>query len=54
MKKKYVAPVIELDSMEEESALLTVSSPKGIGYGGVDKNGSLDPDARAFDFDDEE
>jgi hypothetical protein len=54
MRKKYVAPVIELDSMENENALLIVSSQKGIGYGGVDTDGSKDPDARAFDFEDEE
>ena len=54
MKRQYIKPAIDLEAMEEEQELLAVSSPVGIGYGGVDADGSKDPDAREFDFDDEE
>lgn len=48
MKKEYIAPVIEEQSMEAEEMFATsgVSSDSGITYGGVDDTGSLDPEAR--------
>lgn len=56
MKKVYMTPAIEIESMEEETVLLSgsVTSGKGIGYGGVDADGSRNPDARAFDFESDE
>ena len=55
MKKIYIAPNIVV--VEIESAMLLQASPgngvyssdTGIGYGGVDTDGSIDAEARPFD-----
>ncbi len=49
-RRHYIKPAIDLEAMEEEQELLAVSSPVGIGYGGVDADGSKDPDAREYDW----
>ena len=54
MKRQYIKPAIDLESMEEQQELLAVSSPVGIGYGGVDADGTKDPSARTYNFDDDE
>lgn len=49
MKKTYIEPVIDIDSMEAETFICAsqgVTSGNGIGYGGVDENGSKDPASR--------
>ena len=46
MKKTYFAPVMETISMNVEVSILSVSSPIGIGYGGVDEDGSKDPSVK--------
>ena len=53
MKKQYIAPMIETDRDEEQQMLCSspISSDLGIGYGGVDEEGELDPDARGYTFD---
>lgn len=44
MKKTYMTPVTEMIDVEVKEQLLTVSGgDTGIGYGGVDESGSLDP-----------
>ena len=43
MKKQYMTPATEVMKMVISEQLMTVSSDKGIGYGGVDESGSLDP-----------
>ena len=56
MKKRYIAPAIDQVLMEDEVELLSgsVTGDNGIGYGGVDTEGSKDPDARWFDLDEGE
>ena len=56
MKKIYIVPAIDQVLMEDEVELLygSVKGSNGIGYGGVDTEGSKDPDARWFDLDEEE
>lgn len=56
MKKIYMAPTIDLVLMEDELELLSgsVTSDKGIGYGGVDTEGEKVPDARRSIWDDDE
>ena len=56
MKKRYIAPAIDQVLMEDEVELLSgsVTGTNGIGYGGVDTEGSKDPDARWFDLDEGE
>ncbi len=42
-------PVIDIDGMEAETIICAsqgVTSGNGIGYGGVDENGSKDPASR--------
>ncbi len=44
MKKTYMTPVTEMIKMDITEQLLTVSGgDTGIGYGGVDESGTLDP-----------
>jgi hypothetical protein len=47
MKREYVAPQMEQMQMDEELPLCgsVKSSSNGIGYGGVDVDGILDPAA---------
>lgn len=50
MKKKYMTPSIEVEECSLGNQLLVVSAPdKGLGYGGVDEGGTLDPASREFD-----
>ena len=53
MKKTYIQPDIEI-LVEEPVEMLAISGvgndDYGIGYGGVDENGSLDPAARESMF----
>jgi hypothetical protein len=50
MKKRYMTPTIEVEDYSLENQLLVVSAPgKGLGYGGVDTEGNLDPASREFD-----
>ena len=45
-----MTPTIEVEDYSLENQLLVVSAPgKGIGYGGVDETGQLDPASREFD-----
>ena len=56
MKKTYIVPSIDQVLMEDEVELLygSVTGDNGIGYGGVDTEGSKDPDARYYDLYEEE
>ena len=47
MKREYVAPQMEQMQMDEELPLCgsVKSSSNGIGYGGIDVDGILDPAA---------
>lgn len=58
MKKTYMYPMTWVCEMEPESVMATsgVTSGNGIGYGGVDTNGTETPDAKeeSFDFNWEE
>ena len=56
MKKTYLAPVVEVMNTEVEELLAgSVTSDKGIGYGGVDTAGDMDPASRSVNsWDDEE
>ena len=56
MKKIYMVPSIDQVLMEDEVELLygSVKGSNGIGYGGVDTEGSKDPDARYYDLYEEE
>ena len=54
MKKKYMTPTVEVVIITNNHHLLTTSDrinagTKGIGYGGVDIDGVLDPASREFD-----
>lgn len=50
MKKTYMTPVTEMIDVEVKEQLLTVSGgDTGIGYGGVDESGTLDPAGRDDD-----
>ncbi len=53
MKKTYMMPAISVERAEQEVELMSgsVASNNGIGYGGVDTEGDMDPDARDYDFD---
>jgi hypothetical protein len=50
MKKKYIAPSIEMEACETDEFLIGVSSELGIGYGGVDENGEHEADSRSSRF----
>jgi hypothetical protein len=47
MKKTYLQPSMAMDIMMTESMICnSVTSENGIGYGGVDENGTIDPASR--------
>lgn len=47
MKKTYIKPSVEGDGMEPETIICnSVISAMGIGYGGVDEDGTKDPASR--------
>lgn len=50
MKKKYIAPSIEMEACETDEFLIGVSSDLGIGYGGVDTSGEHDAESRTSSF----
>ena len=50
MKKKYIAPSIEMEVCETDEFLIGVSSDLGIGYGGVDTSGEHDAEGREASF----
>ena len=50
MKKKYIAPSIEMEACETDEFLIGVSSDLGIGYGGVDTSGEYDAEGRKASF----
>ena len=57
MKKKYLQPSVSMDNMALQVILAVsgVTSDKGIGYGGIDENGTKDPSSRSLGlWDDEE
>lgn len=59
MKKRYIAPQITREVALRVHAMLCASdgsgvTSNGIGYGGVDTGGTLDPSAREDDFWDED
>lgn len=46
MKKSYISPVLDAADMESEDILaasLGVGGDNGIGYGGVDNGGTVEP-----------
>ena len=51
MKKEYTTPVVEVMEMKANQLLMAsgVSSDLGIGFGGVDDGGILDPAAPDLD-----
>lgn len=52
MKKTYMVPLTEMTVIDIKEQLLTVSGgDTGIGYGGVDESGTLDPANRDADTD---
>lgn len=52
MKKTYMAPTVEVTMVCVTEQLLTISGgDTGIGYGGVDTGGTLDPAERDSDTD---
>ena len=61
MKNKYITPAIEIEMAEPEMMICgsqDITSDKGIDYGGVDEEGTLEPASRrhfsVWDEDDEE
>ena len=58
MKTDYITPVIELQEYEMEGMTCAsdVTSDNGIGFGGIDDNGSIEAETRQqskiFPFDD--
>lgn len=47
MKKTYIKASVEMDGMESETIICaSVISDMGIGYGGVDEDGTKDPASR--------
>ncbi len=57
MKKTYIIPTSQVMHTEQEQPMalsgVVASEGTGIGYGGIDTEGSQDPDVKAdnFDFD---
>ena len=53
MKKTYIIPKMRIHVVYHEQPLAAsgVVSDKGIGYGGVDTEGTQDPDVKANNFD---
>ena len=58
MKKTYIAPAITREVALKVHTMLcasgVTSDENGIGYGGVDTGGTMDPSAREGDFWDDE
>lgn len=52
MKKTYIQPCIE-DMQAEAAQMLaaSVTGSNGIGYGGIDSDGSLDPETKEDEWD---
>ena len=50
MKKRYITPAMKAASMEMENLMTDsgVVSTQGIGYGGVDEGGTIEPAARDY------
>ena len=47
MKKNYITPTMEIMTVQTQRLMAgSVGSNKGIGYGGVDTNGTKDPSSR--------
>jgi len=53
MKKTYKTPETEVLNLTVENIIASsiISSDVGIGYGGVDSNGSIEPSSRIVDSD---
>lgn len=50
MKKNYMTPTIMVTEIDMREQLLTISGgDTGLGYGGVDTEGELEPASREFD-----
>ena len=50
MKKKYMTPSVEVVEITIKNQLLTISGgDRGIGYGGVDDSGTMEPASRELD-----
>ena len=49
MKAKYITPGMEIEEISIENMIATsgVTGDNGIGYGGVDEDGSLTPSSRS-------
>jgi len=50
MKKIYITPAMKAAAMEMENLMTDsgVVSTQGIGYGGVDEGGTIEPAARGY------
>ena len=50
MKKIYITPAMKAAAMEMENLMTDsgVVSTQGIGYGGVDEGGTIEPAAREY------
>ena len=50
MKKRYITPAMKAAAMEMENLMTDsgVVSTQGIGYGGVDEGGTIEPAARGY------
>ena len=50
MKKIYITPAMKAAAMEMENLMTDsgVVSTQGIGYGGVDEDGTIEPAARGY------
>lgn len=48
MKKTYIEPHIEMRQIHAEQVIASseITSNNGIGYGGVDEEGELDPEVK--------
>lgn len=46
MKKTYMVPLTEMTVIDIKEQLLTVSNDQGLGYGGVDEDGTMNPSGR--------
>lgn len=58
MKKTYLTPTVVVVKIAIKERFLSISNNKGIGYGGVDTEGTQDPSSRKYnwfddDYDDE-
>lgn len=51
MKKRYINPDMEVIITETEALVAdSIGSDIGIGYGGVDNNGTVDPEVKENPF----